>query len=486
MELSHFLASVTGVALLLLARALQQRVDAGYWLTLALLAGGAAFSLGKGLDWEEASVLSAMFAALLPCHRFFYRKSTLLGQSFTPRWAVGIVLTLIGTGFVVLLAYRHVEYSRRLWWEFAFAADAPRSLRALAGGAGLLGFYALARLLRPAPPLRPRNSEVELERALPIVRASPRANAFLALLGDKHLLFHESGTGLLMYGVAGRSWIALGDPVGPPEVRRELAWRFHEEADRHGGLTVFYEVGAEDLPLYLDLGLSLRKLGEEARVWLPDFSLSGSARKGLRQSRSRAERDGGSFELVPADAVPKYIAEIEPISRAWMANKNTREKRFSLGYFDPVYLARSPLALVRRGGRIVAFANVLAGDAHEEFTVDLMRYDQDAPAGVMEYMFVELLLWGQASGFRWFSLGVAPLSGFERHRLAPLWTRLGALLFRYGEHFYNFQGLRSFKDKFDPVWEPRYLASPGGLTLPLVLTHVSTLISGGVVGVVVK
>jgi phosphatidylglycerol lysyltransferase len=70
--------------------------------------------------------------------------------------------------------------------------------------------------------------------------------------------------------------------------------------------------------------------------------------------------------------------------------------------------------------------------------------------------------------------------------LAPLWNRLGALLFRHGEHFFNFQGLRAFKDKFDPVWEPRYLASPGGLAVPLVLTDVAALISGGVAGVVAR
>ncbi|MGH7287420.1 MAG: phosphatidylglycerol lysyltransferase domain-containing protein [Myxococcota bacterium] len=246
-EMSHLLGSLTGVALLLLARALQQRVDAGYALTLALLAGGAAFSLGKGLDWEEASILAAMFLALLPCRRFFYRRSSLLAQSFTPGWTAGIAFVLIGTGFVVLLAYRHVEYANELWWQSELSAHAPRSLRALLGGAILLSVFALARLLRPAPPgLEPGAADVE--RALPIVRASPCSNAFLALLGDKRLLFHEGGAGFVMYGVAGRSWIALGDPIGPPEVRRELAWRFHEEADRHGGFTAFYEVGAEDLP----------------------------------------------------------------------------------------------------------------------------------------------------------------------------------------------------------------------------------------------
>jgi phosphatidylglycerol lysyltransferase len=486
LEVSHLLGSLIGVALLLLARGLQQRVDGAYVLSLALLAGGAGVSLGKGLDWEEASLLSLMFLALLPCHRFFYRRSSLLWQSFTPNWTTGIALLLIATGFVVLLAHRNVEYSNQLWWQFELSGHAPRSLRALVGGLGLLGAYSLARLLRPAPPIPGSASPAVLERVLPIVSASPRSAAFLALLGDKQILFHESEKGFVMYGVSGRSWVSMSDPVGPPDVRRELAWRFHELADQHGGLTVFYEVGAEDLPVYLDLGLALRKLGEEARVRLEDFSLVGGTRKSLRQSHRRAEREGCSFEVVPPAAVAPLLDELEVLSNAWLARKHTREKRFSLGFFDREYLQRTPLALVRRGGRIVAFANVWAGDAKEEFSLDLMRYLEDAPPGVMEYLFAELILWGQAQGHRWLSLGMAPLSGFERHRLAPLWNRLGALLFRHGEHFYNFQGLRAFKDKFDPVWEPRYLASPGGLALPLVLTHVSALISRGVTGVVVR
>ncbi|HYU35043.1 MAG TPA: phosphatidylglycerol lysyltransferase domain-containing protein, partial [Thermoanaerobaculia bacterium] len=54
----------------------------------------------------------------------------------------------------------------------------------------------------------------------------------------------------------------------------------------------------------------------------------------------------------------------------------------------------------------------------------------------------------------------------------------------HGEHFYNFQGLREYKEKFDPVWEPRYLACPGGLMLPRVLTDIAALIGGGLRGVV--
>jgi phosphatidylglycerol lysyltransferase len=67
-----------------------------------------------------------------------------------------------------------------------------------------------------------------------------------------------------------------------------------------------------------------------------------------------------------------------------------------------------------------------------------------------------------------------------------LWNRVGVFIYRHGEHFYNFQGLRRYKEKFDPVWEPRYLAFPGTFLLPRVLTNLASLISGGLKGAVSK
>jgi len=485
-ELSHLLGSLIGVALLLLARALQQRIDAAWGASLALLGAGVLASLAKGFDWEEASVLAALFVALLPCRSFFYRRSSLLGQSFTPDWIVGIGLAVAGTAVVTVFAYRHIEYSSELWWQFALDGHAPRSLRAMLGASGVLASFALVRLLRPEAPQVELPKPAEIERARQIVAESPRSAAHLALLGDKHLLFHEGGGAFLMYGIEGRSWISMGDPVGPAEARRELAWRFVELADRHAGRASFYEVSPVDLPVYVDLGLSLRKLGEEARVPLEEFSLEGSRRAKLRHARSRMEREGCRFEILPAHLVAPLLDEAQTLSDAWLLHKNTREKRFSLGRFDREYLLRVPLAVMRRGDRMLAFATLWAGGAKEELSVDLMRHAPEAPNGTMDALFAELMLWGKQQGYRWFSLGMAPLSGFEHHRLAPLWNRLGALLFRYGEHFYNFQGLREFKEKFDPVWEPRYLASPGGLAAPIVLTRVASLVSGGMRGVLAK
>jgi phosphatidylglycerol lysyltransferase len=115
-----------------------------------------------------------------------------------------------------------------------------------------------------------------------------------------------------------------------------------------------------------------------------------------------------------------------------------------------------------------------------------MRFDADAPRGVMDYLFTELMLWGRAQGFRWFNLGMAPLAGLERRPLAPLWHRVGNFLFAHGEHFYNFEGLRRYKSKFAPTWQPRYLVAPGGWALPRVLVDVSLLIAGGARGLMMK
>ncbi len=115
-----------------------------------------------------------------------------------------------------------------------------------------------------------------------------------------------------------------------------------------------------------------------------------------------------------------------------------------------------------------------------------MRKLPDVPNGIMDFIFIELMQWGQQEGYEWFNLGMAPLSGLENHELAPLWNKMASLIYTHGEHFYNFQGLRQYKNKFDPVWKPKYLACPGGLALPRVLTNVTALISGGLKGVITK
>jgi len=486
LELSHFLGSIVGVALLLLAYGLWRRLAVAWAPALSLLLAGSLLSLAKGFDWEEATVLAVLAVILIPARSAFYRRARLVAEPLSPGWTALVVMVLIGAAWLGLFAYRHVDYSSELWWRFAFDADAPRFLRAGVGVAVAAVVIGVWRLLGPAPPDDHPPSPTELDLVRDVVAASPRASAGLALLGDKRFLLSDSGEAFVMYGVAGRSWISMGDPVGSREERPELVWRFHALADRHGGWTVFYEVGPDALPIYLELGLSALKIGEEAVVDLGGFSLEGSDHKYLRHAARKLEREGCGFEVVPPEGVTAVLPELREISDEWLIAKATREKGFSLGRFEEAYVSSFPVAVVRRGGRIEAFATVWRGADRGELSLDLMRYRTDAPSGVMDFLISQLMLWGREGGWGSFTLGMAPLAGLEGGPLATAWSRFGSAVYHWGDHFYSFDGLRRYKQKFGPVWQPRYLMCPGGRAVPVVLADLATLVSGGVFGAVMR
>ncbi len=483
---SHFFGSVAGAGLLILARGIQRRLDAAYHLTIALLAAGIVFSLLKEFDYEGAILLSVMLVAFLPSRRYFYRKARLIEERFTSGWIAAILLVVLGSVLLGIISYGNPAVGAARFWDFSLRAQAPRFVRGMAGVMALFIIVAVARLMRPARPTRALPSSDELNRLWPVVQASPEAEANLVFLGDKSLLVNEDCTGFVMYAVAGRSWVALGDPVAPPDQMAALAQRFVELCDQHGGWAVFYKASREQLYLYLDLGLSVVKLGEEARVPLESFSLEGPERRNLRRAWRRAEQDGCSFEVIDAQQVCSILPQLHAISDQWLANKRTREKRFSLGFFDERYLSRYPAALIRRNGDIVAFANVWQSGDKTELSVDLMRFTAAAPPGVMRYLLTELMLWGKERGYEWFNLGMAPLSGLQASAVAPLWNQLGTTIYGYGERFYNFQGVRDFKEWFHPVWEPKYLVSAGGAARPVIIANIASLIAGGLEGVVGK
>ena len=474
---SHFLNSLIGGGLLLLARGLQRRLDAAWWGAVILLGAGVVVSLGKGFDYEEAIVASLVLVALVCSRQQFYRKGSVLHPAWSSGWIAAVAITLLCTIWLGLFSHKHVDIAQETWWHFLFNPAAPRFLRALVGVAVLIVGFAVAHAFsaRARVKTTPACGE-EIEQAAQIAGRSPRTSSNLALLGDKIFLFNDERTACIMYGIQGRCWISMGDPIGPEEEWSELVWEFREQCDRYGAWPVFYQVDPERLTLYLDQGYSLLKLGEEARVDASQFTLEGGSRKGLRQNHNRFAKEGFSFEIVPRENVADLLPTLKTISDDWLAEKQASEKGFSLGYFDEKYLQRFPCALVRANGEVLAFANVWLAAGNEEFSIDLMRYRPGGPRGLMDYLFVELLLWGRAQGYHWFNLGMAPLSGIESRQLAPLWNKFAALLFRHGDRFYGFEGLREYKDKFDPVWTPKYLAARGGLALPRILADVTTLI----------
>lgn len=475
-EASHVAASLVGTGLLLLAPGLYRRLDGAFVATRLLLLAGAAFSLAKGIDYEEAIVCLALAGLLQWTRGAFYRRTALTQQPLSAGWIASIAVVVALAVWAGLFAYRRVPYTDNLWWKFALHGDAPRFLRAMLGVAVLLGGAALWRLLAPASEAaaeQPPAPDMAVIRA--ILPSSGRTEAMLALTGDKRFLVSDRNDAFLMYQVKGSSWIVMGDPVGAPAAWGMLLWRIRDLSDRHQGRLLLYEVSPATLDLAIGLGLQIIKYGEEAIVDLASFTLDTPAIRSVRRSANAVARTGAQFRIVPAAAVPVILDQLEAISDEWLAEKKHREKGFSLGRFDRDYLCNFDVGLVMLEGRIVAFANLWLTASFAEASVDLMRYSKDAPRGSMDFLFVQLMQWAKARGYRRFSLGMAPLSGIEGRRLAPTWAKVAALIFHHGEHFYGFRGLRHYKEKFAPLWEPRYVAG-NGLGLVYALRDLSRLI----------
>lgn len=480
LEASHFSASLTGLLLLVLAQAIARRVDAAFYITAAALAFGSLTSLLRGGDYEEAVVLALVLAALVPARRHFTRRARILQQPVSFKWLTAVATVVAASVWLGFFAYRHVAYTSDLWWRFAIDANAPRFLRASVGvtvGALVIALRILLGAARSKPPVVDvTNPTPDLDRAIAL---QPRTLAYLVYLGDKSVLWNAERNGFVMYAISGSTCVALGGPVGPVDARRDLVRRFVTMCDSLSLTPAFYQVSAELLATCADASLPAVKLGEEAALPLVDLTFAGARYKDVRTAMNRFAREGYQFSVIGPEQVAARIGELQEVSDDWLAAKNVNEKGFSLGSFAEQYVRRFPAAIIEHHGSIEAFATLWPGPGRVELAPDLMRHRADATPGVMDALFGHTMLWGRDQGFQRFNFGMAPLSGIEGFRRADRWAHVSHFVYRHGGPLYNFQGLRSYKDKFHPEWTPRYLACPGGLALARVLADVTALVAGG-------
>lgn len=478
-EISHLVGSLVGIALLLLSHGLWRRLDVAFFLAMGALGAGIVASLLKGGEVGVAIILAGLLVGLVRARSSFDRRSSLFAARFSLGWVVAVGAVLVTAVWLGNFSFRYVEYRDALWWQFGAMQEAPRYLRMMVVLAVSVVVVGVVRLFRPAPPELAPLSETDFDDAGRVIGAQESTASQLVYLGDKALLWNPSRTSFIMYGVKRRTWVALGDPVGPEHESPALIKTFLERCDDFDATPVFYEIGREDLYQYADLGLAFIKIGEEGRVSLPEFSMDGGDAKDFRSAIRKMTQAACTFRVVPAGAATALLPVLKEISDEWLEDKSAGEKGFSLGFFNPNYLARFPIGVIERGDHVEAFVSILPGPDKVELTIDLMRYRSSAPPQTMDALFLLVMQWGRERGYQRLLLGMSPLAGLEVSSTSPLWTRFGAFVYEHGETFYNFQGLRAYKEKFNPVWTPRYLAYPGGLSLPGVLADVAGLVSGG-------
>jgi phosphatidylglycerol lysyltransferase len=478
-ESSHFVTAIAGALLLLLARGLQQRLQSSYVLSLICLGMGVWGCLFKGFDYQIALTLLAIFGALLPFGRYFPRRTTVLQQRYPPLWVTAILFVLLGSIWTGVFNYRYEDYSTDLWTTFDLVEDAARFLRATLGATVTLVIFSIINLLSPAQPETEVPSGAELAKIGEVIRKSRRASAALALMGDKALFVNKKNDAFLMYAIEGRSWVVLGDAVGEVKDREDLTVRFKDLCHRKNMLALFYLVDQEHFQFYLDMGLTVLKAGDEARVGLKTFKLEGLASTDLKNSYQRfKEKEEYSFEILPQGSWSGLLPELKKVSEDWLSKNKTREMGFSVGYFRDEYLQRFPLAVVKREGKVEAFANLLESAGKEEVSADLLRSSHDAAAALEDYLLLEIILWAKEKGYKWFNLGTAPLLNMEDSPLAAFKEKVAQILSPYA-HVLTLPDIRKEKERFSPEWAPKYLAVSANLPLAVAFANTQGLIAKG-------
>jgi phosphatidylglycerol lysyltransferase len=476
-EAGQLAAALAGLLLLVLARGLARGYRAAFRATRFLLIIAAGASILKGFDWEESLVLVFVAIAASSQSAIFDRRSRgdwLEGTDVAV--ACGALALFFSFGFVA----HHLEpavLSRVA--TFGYRHQSARFLRTGASLALAVGAAAFYVVLRPHVEFEPPKRR-EIQDALDFIAAHGSSTTPLMVANADKSIF-RTDDGLCLYRTIGPYLAVFADPVvaaaGDRAAFLEALFDFASDIDRRA---LFYQVSLEWIPLLHDRGYHFFKLGEEAMVPLDRVTSVGHAGKAARQVLRRAERDGVRFRVLAPYEVEGRLPDLRAISDEWLDAKGVTERQFSIGSFSDGYIASCRCAVVEQRGadRILAFANLLEGPKREELSVDLMRSRSDGPR-VMDFLITSLLLEAKRLGYQRFNLGMAPLASVGEQQGAHIRERLARVIFERGEHWYNFQGVRFYKQKFNPDWLPRYMAYPSAAEWPVAAASVSALIAGG-------
>jgi phosphatidylglycerol lysyltransferase len=294
---------------------------------------------------------------------------------------------------------------------------------------------------------------------------------------DKSYFFSQTQRCFLAYRVARNFAVVLADPVGPEEEIEETIGRFSDFCVENDWGLGFYQTLPDFLPIYRRAGFKKLKIGDAAIVDLTEFTLADKRMKKLRNKLKQLEKSGIRIIRYDPPLPERVLWQAQEVSEEWLRLPGRQEHGFSVGRFEPNYVRATPLFTVTdKDGRMLAFANIIPSYHQGEATIDMMRHRADAPNGTMDYLFVKLFLYNREQGFARFSLGLAPMAGFQEKEEASPAEKAVHYFFQHLNFLFSFTGIRHYKAKFASSWEPRYMIYRHVLDLPklaIALRHLS-------------
>lgn len=468
---------VIGFLLLVLSFEILYKVKRAYKLTVYFLLFGGFFTFLKGLDYEELIFTFAVLILLKVSKPSFYR------YSIPTRLSKVISLSLVGLISIMLYfvsnqklyeAYiEHKLYPSGLFGNYT-------SVLYHSVGTYVLFLLFLMFLFFKKPKLEndPLYAAPDLDKLTEFL-SSHKGDALthLMYLGDKNIFWAADSQIAIPYAKQNDVIVVLGDPIGSQEFLSQAIQEFQDFLDKYGYEACFYEVSDRNLTTYHDNGYYFFKLGEEAIVDLENFNLDGASKSGLRYTMNRINKSGFTFEILDPPFEQHLLSEFKEVSNDWLGERN--EMGFSMGWYNEDYLQLAPIAILRnQDSKVMAFVSLMPSyDDNQSMSTDLMRIRSNVPHGTMDFILLSLMMYLKEHNFKYFNLGMAPLSNVGLAPNSHLREKIARLAFQYGNFFYSFEGLRKYKEKYNPIWKPRYLAYPQLISLPATLMEISMLVS---------
>lgn len=452
-------AILLGFLLLIMGRGIAARVKRAYLPTIGLILITLVYTFFKDFSWGVIVFLSLLLVIIIFSKRELFREQ--LVYSWEMITIDGIIFLALTILYIVIGVYNlptFPHHKRHFISFFLF----PSEKIWFSGFIGIclvtLFSYLFIRYLEGKK--HTIGAPLDEERALNLLTTyGGNTDSQLIFLKDKDMYIYtdqnNEDTVLLQFKTLNNKCVVMGDPSGKKEDFSAAVEQFINEADQWGYLPVFYEASEEVVMFLHEFGYDFIKMGEEAHVDLPNFTLSGKKMKSERAVMNRFTKENYRFEVLSPPFSNELMQELKQVSDEWLGSR--KEKGFSLGFFSESYLQRGKIAVAKnQEDRIVAFANIMPTYTKEEGTIDLMRYSKEAPSGVMDYLFISLFNYMNDEGFTYFNLGMAPLSNVGTSKKSFIQERIAYLVYEFGSRFYSFRGLRDYKEKYASEWVSRY------------------------------
>ena len=456
-----FLNQMTNIlfAFLLLgmARAIQLKQRKAYVPTLIILAIGVVNTLWKEYTPTLAIFLVFVMICIVLSRKELYREKMQFSFESTV-----LSMLMFGGAFLLymlvgILNRPHQHHHHRIPSGLIFP-DQQVWLYGLVGMiiAGLILLVMMNYFTKGKDPFNQMEFPEERIKAI-IDQYGGNEVSHLAYLKDKFIYIFQKDNEdqlYLMYQIKADKIIIMGEPVGNQRYLKDAVRELVSLSDKYGYQLVFYEINSKLTMILHEFGFDFIKTGEEGYVELDKFTLSGKKQRAQRALMNKFEREGYEFSMVEPPFSEELMAELKEVSDSWLGSRN--EKGFSLGFFDESYIQRAPVAIVRdKDGKLVSFATLMPMEK-DTLSIDLMRHRSDAPSGIMDKVFIELFKYGQENGYKYFDLGMAPLSNVGDSKYSFIEERIAHFIYEYGYKLYGFQGLKSFKNKYANEWHSKY------------------------------